>query len=215
MFGFDLLLASDRGEGEEPDHGGPVDGDIDELVVEQVEFVVLLGDEGGDHVLGDLHGEAHVELAEDIGPVVDDRCLLPEKVPRLAADGDEGDLFPLAWLFLHEPFGGLDQVVVEAPAEPPVGGHADHPDPFRFADRQKRMGLGVHPERQTVQNLHELHRIGPEVLHPRLGGLELRGGHHVHGPGDLPGLLNGGDLPFNILECGHSKLLPLHVLFLP
>ena len=120
----------------------------------------------------------------------------------------DGSFAAFPHLLLDEPFGRLDQVVVEPSTESPVGGHTDHAEPLGFADRQQRVAPGIHPECEAVQNLHELHGVRPEILHAHLGGLELRGRHHIHRPGDLPGFLNSSDLSFNVFKCRHSHLTP-------
>jgi len=136
-----------------------------------------------------------------------DLRLLPEEVPRLAAGRDQDDFLSLAGLLLDEPLRRLEDVRVEGAAETAVGGHADHPDPLRLADGKKGMILRVDPQCQAVQHIHEFGRVRTEIFHPLLRRLEFRGGHHIHGLGDLLGLFYGADLPFDILECGHENLL--------
>jgi len=178
-----------------------------ELAVDEVQLVILLGDEGRDGVLSDGDGEAHVEPPEDVGVGVDHLRLLAEVVTGLSSHGNERQLLAFLPLGLHELLGDLDEVRVEAPAEPPVGGHEDDPDSPGVPNRQKRVGPRVHTQGQAVQHVHELDRVGAKVLHPLLGGLELRRRDHVHGAGDLLGLLNGVDLSLDVSQCGHSLSL--------
>ena len=139
---------------------------------------------------------------------MDDLRLFAEVVAGLATHGDERYLLAFLRLGRHELLGHLDQVRVEAPAEPPVGGHEDDPDPPGVPHGQKGVSPRVHAQGQAAQHVHELDRVGPEVFHPHLGGFELRGRDHVHGPGDLLGLANRGDLSLDVSQCHSLSLFP-------
>src|SRR5207244_1137607 len=62
----------------------------------------------------------------------------------------------------------------------------------------------VAPGRQTASNTGQLLRRRARSLDPILGAFELGRRDHFHGPRDLLGVLDRGNLPSDILKTGHG-----------
>ena len=75
---------------------------------------------------------------------------------------------------------------------------------------KKRMSRAVGLGRKIAEHSLKLFRVGAETLNAGLGAAQLRRGHHVHGLGDLLGLTDPDDLPFDVFQRRHALPSPRH-----
>jgi hypothetical protein len=182
-----------------------------ELVVDEERAVELVVDVLGEVGVGDLAHPVEGEVLEDPhvllqGGLVD----LAEVVAALAANDRDLDVVVARLLLPQEALGAPRDVAVEASREPAVRGDDDEEDAPRVGvGHQERVLVEVvraHPRREPAHDLTELLRVGTRRDHPLLGALQLRGGHHLHGLGDLLGVLDAADALADVAQRRHGAL---------
>ena len=108
-----------------------------------------------------------------------------EEVAALAADQAERTALRA---LRDERAGALDDVGVEAAAQPLVAGDDDDQRLAvrpRLADRQQRMDRRIDAGRDAGQHALHLRGVRPRVHDPLLRAAQLRRGDHLHRLGDL------------------------------
>ena len=97
----------------------------------------------------------------------------------------------------------LHDVGVERSAEPLVGANDDDVDIRGLAFAEQRVGVRVRAGRQTVEHLDHLLGKGSRGEDGILRAPELGGGDHLHGFGDLLGVLDAPGTAFQIAKARH------------
>ena len=93
----------------------------------------------------------------------------------------------------------MNQVDVEAAAQSAVRRTQNDMNLFDLLPRhQQGAGLITGLFREAAQHFRKLGRVRAEVFHIRLGTAQSRGGHHIHGFGNLSGFLNRNNFILNI-----------------
>ena len=177
-----------------------------ELVVDELDAVHLVAGEGVDGLAGDGLGMAVLELREDVDELEADVEAAPrEEVAALAADEAERDAGPRA-----RGDGGagfLDDVGVEPPAQPLVGGdHHQQRGAGRgvgLAPGQQRVGAGVDVGGEAAEHALHLHGERPGAEDAVLRFAQPRGRDGLHGLGDLLRRLDGADASAKVEKRRH------------
>ncbi len=159
------------------------------------------GQKGAHQLPGHRHRIGKVELIPDIHVLGQHLPFAPpEKIPAFAAHADKVNLDTRSLFFPDKPYRGVDQVDVEAAAQTPVSGHQYQTDPLhRFSLLEEGVDVRFYPAGHVTQHHGEGPGIRPETLHALLGAPQFRRRDHVHGLGDLLGLLDRPDFAFDIL----------------
>jgi hypothetical protein len=189
-------------------HDGLVLGDgALELVVEQVHRVQLSGLEAGRQVVGDLHRPFELQLLPDVLPALLDRdALAAEVIPSLASDGGDLELFEVRPVFGDETFGAAQDGAVEATAEAAVGGHHHQLDLPGRAHRQQRVALDLGPGHHVPQDLLHAQGVRTGLKDRLLGATQLGGRDHLHGLGDLLGVVDRFEPLTEVAQGRHAAL---------
>ena len=190
-----------RLDGQQLHHVGALDRHIDKGGVNQVDFLHLSAQKGVHDLPGHCHRIGKVKLVPDIHVLGQHFPFAPpEEIPAFAAHADEGDLDALG-LFLPDEFHcGIDQVNVVTAAQTPVSGHQHQTDPLhRCSLLEEGVNLRFYPAGHIAQHHGEGPGIRPEPFHALLGAPQFRRRDHVHGLGDLLGLLDRPDFSSDIL----------------
>ncbi len=180
---------------------GPLDRHIDEAGMDQVNLLHPSAQEGVHHLPGHRHRVGKVELIPDIHVLGQHFPFAPpEEIPAFASHADEGNLDTRRFFLPDELHRGVDQVDVEAAAQTAVGSHQHQPHPgYRLGLLKEGVDIRLHPASHVAQHHGEGPGIWPEPFHAQLGTPQLRRRDHVHGLGDLLGLLDRADFAFDIL----------------
>ena len=190
-----------RLDGQQLHHFGALDRHIDKPGMDQVNLLHPSGQKGAHDLPGHRHRIGKVELIPHIHVLGQHLPFAPpEEIPAFAAHADEGNLDTRGLFFPDELHRGVDQVDVEAAAQTPVSGHQHHTDPFHRGSRlEEGVDLRFYPAGHIAQHHGEGPGIRPEPFHAQLGAPQFRRRDHVHGLGDLLGLLDRPDFAFDIL----------------
>ncbi len=188
-------------DGQQLHHFGALDRHIDEAGMDQVNLLHLSAQKGVHHFPGHRHRVGKVELIPDIHVLGQHFPFAPpEEIPAFAAHADEGNLDPRSLFLPDKLHRGVDQVDVEAAAQTAVSGHQHQTDPLHRGDRlEEGVDLRFYPAGHIAQHHGEGPGIRPEPFHAQLGAPQFRRRDHVHGLGDLLGLLDRPDFSFDIL----------------
>ena len=108
---------------------------------------------------------------------------------------------------VHELGGLLEHVGVEAAAQALVAGHHHQPDLLLLAGGEEGLGDGaldgvgvvLEAGHDAAHHLRHLVGVGAKGQQPLLGFPQLHRGDHLHGLGDLLGVLHRPDPAANVL----------------
>jgi hypothetical protein len=138
--------------------------------------------------------------------------LATQDVVALLADADDLDRLALG----HEPVGMVAGQTrdggVERAAQTALGGaHDQQVNPVGPGAGQKTRRLRAHGDagREIAEHHGHALRIGTGGLRRGLRPAQLRGGHHLHGLGDLLRRLDRGDAVTKVFQARHRAALPL------
>src|SRR5690606_37256074 len=100
---------------------------------------------------------------------------------------------------------GLEQVDVQAAAQPAIGRDDDEADRFRFALDEVRMAVIRVRHAQVADHTADALGVRPRSAHALLGFTHLARGHHFHGLGYLLRALEARDLDADFFYAGHDN----------
>src|SRR5262249_17729349 len=103
--------------------------------------------------------------------------------------------------------GRPEDVRVEGPAEPLIGGDDHEPLAPGGPPREQRMGVPLGAADQPGEELGHLVGVGSRRDHALLRAAQLGGGHQLHGLGDLLRRLDGSDPPLDVAKGRHARLV--------